>query len=111
MLKLVGRCLAEALLKASHSTTGVEDLLLARVERVTLTADLGVNLAAGSSAARGERGTTGASDRGLAIRGMDVALHAGLLAGNGIRVDTGCAVNRNQASSVPDSVLVALTGG
>lgn len=33
---LLGRTLAEARLEAGHAATGVEDLLLARVERVAL---------------------------------------------------------------------------
>ncbi|ALM38576.1 hypothetical protein SFR_1961 [Streptomyces sp. FR-008] len=66
--------LAEAGLEAGHAATGVEDLLLARVERVALGADIGADGAAGDGATRGERRATGAAHLGLDVLGVDVAL-------------------------------------
>ncbi|MDV6288371.1 hypothetical protein R2F25_12245 [Streptomyces sp. UP1A-1] len=66
--------LAEAGLEAGHTATGVEDLLLARVERVALGADLGADGAALDRAAGGERRATGAADLRLDVLGVDVAL-------------------------------------
>jgi hypothetical protein len=66
--------LAEAGLEAGHAATGVEDLLLARVERVALGADLGTDGAALDRATGGERRATGAADLRLDVLGVDVAL-------------------------------------
>ena len=52
--------LAEALLELGDAAAGVEDLLLARVERVAGAADLGVDDAVLRGAARGERVAAGA---------------------------------------------------
>ena len=58
--------LAVARLEPGHAATGVEDLLLAGVERVAVRADVGVDVAARRRAAGGERVATGAGDRGHA---------------------------------------------
>ena len=59
----------------ADAATGVEDLLLAGVERVALRADVGVDGAALGRAAGLERGATGAGDRGRDVVGVDVLLH------------------------------------
>ena len=71
--------LAVALVEPGHPATGVEDLLLARVERVALGADVGVDLAGRGRAAGGERVATGTGDRGLHVGGVQVLLHKRLL--------------------------------
>src|SRR5687768_18236215 len=67
--------LAEALLELGHPATGVEDLLLARVERVALGADVGVDAAADLRALGGEGVPAGAGHRRLDVRRVDVGLH------------------------------------
>lgn len=66
--------LAEAGLEAGHTATGVEDLLLARVERVALGADIGTDAAGRDGAASRERRAAGAADLRLDVLGVDVAL-------------------------------------
>src|SRR5690349_4444494 len=95
--------LAEAGLEAGHTGTGVEDLLLARVERVALGADLGTDGAAVQRGAGGERRATGAADLRLDVLGVDVALQGCLLGSGGLRVARAdCAsVNRGRRTSLP----------
>src|SRR3954469_13416413 len=64
-----------ALLEPGDATAGVENLLLAGVERVALRAHVRVDGAAGGRAPRGERVATGAGHLGLGVRGVDVLLH------------------------------------
>src|SRR6478672_132054 len=64
-----------ALLEPGDATAGVEDLLLAGVERVALRAHVRVDGAAGGRAPRGERVAAGAGHLGLVVRGVDVLLH------------------------------------
>src|SRR3954447_18550677 len=68
-------CLGVAGLEAGDAAAGVEDLLLAGVERVALRADVGVDRAGGRGAAGGERRAVGAGDLGLDVRRVDVLLH------------------------------------
>src|SRR6476661_6620724 len=63
-------------LEAGDAAAGVEDLLLAGVERVALRADVGVDDAGGRGAAGGELRATGAGDLGLDVLRVDVLLHA-----------------------------------
>src|SRR4051795_117021 len=72
---LAGRLLAVALLEARHATAGVEDLLLARVERVAVAADVGVDRAALGGAVGREGVATGARHRGLHVLRVDPVLH------------------------------------
>src|SRR3954452_2511828 len=67
--------LAEPLLEAGDAATGVEDLLLAGVERVARRADLDGQLTGRGRAARGEGVPATTGDRGLVVRGVDVGLH------------------------------------
>src|SRR4028118_1346324 len=67
--------LAEALREPGHPATGVEDLLLARVEGVAGRADVGVDAPAGLGAARREGVAAGAAHRRLDVGGVDVGLH------------------------------------
>ena len=64
---------AEALVEAIDTSTGVNQLLLAGIERVALGADFNTNLILGG--AGGESVATGATDRGLFVLGMDTFLH------------------------------------
>ena len=64
---------AETLVEAIDTSTGVNQLLLAGIERVALGADLNTNLLLGG--AGGESVATGATDRGLFVLGMDTFLH------------------------------------
>ena len=78
---LLGRgLLGVARLEAGDAAAGVEDLLLAGVERVALRADIGVDRAGGRGAAGGERRTARAGDGGLDVVGVSVLLH-GVLSG------------------------------
>src|SRR5664279_5056254 len=69
--------LAVARLETRHPTTGVQDLLLAGVERVAVRADLDVDLAAGLGAPGGEVVTATAGDLGRHVRRMNSGLHDG----------------------------------
>lgn len=71
--------LAETLLELGNATAGIEDLLLAGVERVACTANVSVDAAALLGAACYERAATGTGDLGLDILWMDVSLHGILL--------------------------------
>ena len=65
--------LAEAL----DAARGVDELLLARVERMAVATDVGVNLRL--RGASGELITAGALDRGGRVRRMDIGFHGGCL--------------------------------
>src|SRR3954471_14800320 len=75
---LLGR-LGVAGLEAGDAAAGVEDLLLAGVERVAVRADVGVDGAGRRGAAGGERRATGAGHLGLDVLRVDVLLHDGPL--------------------------------
>src|SRR6185436_16127010 len=62
-----------------HAATGVEDLLLAGVERVALRAHVGSDLAGRLGAPRDERAATGAGHRGFDVLGVKVLLQRSLL--------------------------------
>src|SRR3954451_25302097 len=62
-------------LEAGHAAAGVQDLLLARVERVAGRADVRVDRSAGLGASGGERVPAGARHLGLDVRRVDVLLH------------------------------------
>ena len=64
---------AEALVEAINTSTGVNQLLLAGIERVALGADLNTNVLL-SGASRKDI-ATGTADRGLFVLGMDTFLH------------------------------------
>src|SRR6476659_3633129 len=70
-----GLALAIALLEAGHPATTVENLLLARIERVALRADLDVNLSALLGAARGARVTAAAVHGRLAVVRVNARFH------------------------------------
>jgi pantothenate kinase-related protein Tda10 len=67
--------LAEALLELGNATASIEDLLLARVERVALATHVSVNLATFGRAARHELAPTGTSDLGVDVLGVDTGFH------------------------------------
>src|SRR5882762_1718866 len=88
--------LAEPLLEPRDAATGVEDLLLAGVERVAVRADLDVNRAAGSGAPRRERVPAAARHGGDVVLGVNVSLHVTTpvpraVAGSSSRTGTGTA--------------------
>ena len=64
---------AKTLVEAIDTTTGVNQLLLAGIERVALGADLDTDLLLGG--ASGKDVTAVATDRGLIVLGMDTFLH------------------------------------
>ena len=64
---------AETLVEAINTSTGVNQLLLAGIERVALGADLDTDLLLGG--AGGKDVTAVATDRGLFVLGMDTFLH------------------------------------
>src|SRR5688500_13063513 len=101
--------LAVALLEPGHAAAGVEDLLLARVERVAGRAHLGADDALGGGATGGERVAAGTADLGLHVLRMDVALHEVLswpLGRSASRI-----VNQNRGSMVPDGTGYSEIGG
>ena len=63
----------KSLVETINTSTGVNQLLLAGIERVALGADFNTNLLLGG--AGGESVATGATDRGLFVLGMDTFLH------------------------------------
>src|SRR5437588_6199402 len=67
------RLLGVAALEALHAAAGVDQLLLARVERVAVRADLHAEL--GLRGAGGERVAARAVDRGGHVLGVDALLH------------------------------------
>src|SRR4051794_18237231 len=67
--------LAVPLLELGDPATGVEDLLLASVERVALAADVGVDHTVLGGGPRRERRATGAGHGGLVVIRVDTALH------------------------------------
>src|SRR4051812_31170646 len=88
--------LSEARLEARHPATGVEDLLLARVERVAGRAHVGVDVAALRGAARGEAVATAAGHLSDGILRVNVGLHVlvltlGAVAGSLSRRTAVCA--------------------
>ena len=64
---------AETLVEAIDTSTGVNQLLLAGIERVALGADLNTNVLLGRTS--GKSVATGAANRGLFVLGMDTFLH------------------------------------
>src|SRR4051812_10492011 len=117
---LAGRLLAVALLEARHAAAGVEDLLLARVERVAVAADVGVDDAVTGRAPGREGVTTGARHRGLHVLRVDAALHWFAPWARGRRVvlrPVGAHVNRNLLQCArplnqgPDPLIPVLTCG
>src|SRR5215475_7264403 len=67
--------LAEPLLEPRDATAGVEDLLLARVERVAVRAHVGVDHAVRRGGPRHERVPAATRHRGDLVRGVNVGLH------------------------------------
>src|SRR4051795_7648731 len=70
-----GGALAEALLEPGHAATGVEDLLLAGVERVARRADLDGQLTGRGGAAGLERVAAATGHGGDVVGRVDVGLH------------------------------------
>ena len=64
---------AETLVETIDTSTGVNQLLLAGIERVALGADLNTNVLLGGTG--GKSIATGTADRGLFVLGMDTFLH------------------------------------
>ena len=64
---------AEALVEAINTSTGVNQLLLAGIERVALGADFHTNVLLGGTS--GKDIAAGAADGGLFVLGMDTFLH------------------------------------
>ena len=64
---------AETLVEAINTSTGVNQLLLAGIERVALGADLNTNVLLGRTS--GKSVATCTADRGLIVLGMDTFLH------------------------------------
>ena len=64
---------AKTLVETVNTSTGVNQLLLAGVERVALGADFNTNVLLGG--ASGKDIATRATDRGLFVLGMDTFLH------------------------------------
>ena len=98
-LGLVG-LLGVAGLEAGDAAAGVEDLLLAGVERVALRADVGVDDAGGRGAAGGERRATGAGHLGVDVVRVDVLLHGVLSSAAGSPRSLRGGVNRSQPTIV-----------
>src|SRR5829696_8401942 len=67
------------LLEAGDPAAGVQDLLLARVERVAVGADIGVQHAVRRSAPGDEGVAAGAGHLSLPVGGVDVGLHGWFL--------------------------------
>src|SRR5580698_6557514 len=70
--------LAEAALEPGDPATGVQDLLLAGVERVAVGADVGVDLAVRGRASGGKGAAAGASDLGHHVLRVGIGLHDSL---------------------------------
>ena len=64
---------AETLVETVNTSTGVNQLLLAGIERVALGADLNTNVLLGRTGSKDI--TAGAADGGLFVLGMDTFLH------------------------------------
>ena len=64
---------AEALVEAINTSTGVNQLLLAGIERVALGADLNTNVLLGRTGSKDI--AAGTADGGLFVLGMDTFLH------------------------------------
>ena len=63
----------KSLVETVNTSTGVNQLLLAGIERVALGADLNADVLLGG--AGGKDVATGTADRGLFVLGMDTFLH------------------------------------
>ena len=63
----------ETLVEAINTSTGVNQLLLAGIERVALGADFHTDVLLGRTGSKGV--TTGATDGGLFVLGMDAFSH------------------------------------
>src|SRR5579863_8678294 len=72
---LLAGSLPEALLEPGHATAGVQDLLLARVERVAVRADLDVDRAAAGGALGGKAVPAATGHVGDVVLRVDVWLH------------------------------------
>ena len=64
---------AKTLVEAINTSTGVNQLLLAGIERVALGADFNTNVLLGGTGRKDV--ATGTADRGLFVLGMDTFLH------------------------------------
>ena len=64
---------AKTLVEAIDTSTGVNQLLLAGIERVALGADFNTDVLLGGAGGKGV--TTSAADGGLLVVGMDTFLH------------------------------------
>ena len=64
---------AETLVEAINTSTGVNQLLLAGIERVALGADLNTNILLGGAGRKNV--ATGTANGGLFVIGMDTFLH------------------------------------
>ena len=64
---------AESLVETVNTSTGVNQLLLAGIERVALGADFNTNVTLGGTSSKSV--TTCTADRGLFVLGMDTFLH------------------------------------
>ena len=64
---------AKTLVETVNTSTGVNQLLLAGIERVALGADLNTNVLLGRAGSKSV--ATGTADRGLFVLGMDTFLH------------------------------------
>src|SRR5699024_9041288 len=95
-----GVLLAVACLEAGDAAAGVQDLLLAGVERVARGAHLGADHTVGLGAAGGERVAAGAGHLGLDVCGVDLGLHVSPCSGSLGRRPAG-AVNQNRRHSLP----------
>src|SRR5262252_4166706 len=88
--------LAEPLLEPRDAAAGVQDLLLAGVERVAVRADLDVDRVGRGGAPRGERVPAATGHGGDVVVRVDISLHVGQLlpravAGSPGRAGTGTA--------------------
>src|SRR5699024_9182164 len=92
--------LAVAGLEAGDAAAGVQDLLLAGVERMARGADLGADDAIRLGAAGGERVAAGAGHLGLDVCGVDLSLHVSPCSGSLGRRPAG-TVNQNRRHSLP----------
>src|ERR1019366_950833 len=77
LLAAVGWLLAEAALEPRDAAAGVQDLLLAGVERVAVRADIGVDSAVLGGAPGAEGVPAGAGHRGRHVVRVNIRLHIG----------------------------------
>src|SRR6478609_6327085 len=112
VVQLAG-ALAVTRLEARDPATGVQDLLLAGVERVAVGADLDVDLAAGLGAASGEVVSATTGDLGRHVGGVNSGLHGessfdrplSMAPGRPQRCVGGVNRNRARPTSVPDRAV------